>query len=315
MKPLYSLIFVAVMLLAAGIIIVLDSPQQQADLSSVMELVGDAQKTAVKPLMMGTKVSAREEMELGRKLARNVYFGSSNEKNEDFKKTEEYIKRLGRSLLAGINRTDIEYDFHLVDYDAVNAFAMPGGQIFVFTGLVDFVESEAELASIIGHEITHVDARHCIELFQAELAAKKAGGHLLDNFLGQLAARYATMVVTGGYRKFQEFEADAGGLRLAAKAGYEPAAAENVMRRLGERFDRNRNVKKARDPLAELGKSILVAADSYAHSHPPSIERVSRLQSLRVKYQGSENRYYRGKENLKQRKVRETLNLADEMVN
>jgi len=313
-KNVVSLIVVAAMLIAAGLIIVLDAPHQQADLSSVMELMGDAQKTAVKPLMMGTKVTAAEEMALGKKLVQNIYFRSSSQKSAEFKKTEEYVKRLGKSLLPSIQRKDIEYDFHLIEYDAINAFALPGGQIFVFTGLIDFVETEAELATILGHEITHVDAKHCIELFQAELAAKKIAGPVLDNFLGQIAARYATMVVTGGYRKFHEFEADAGGLKLAVQAGYEPAASEAVMNRLGQRFDRYHNSRKAKDPIAELSKSILVAADGYMRSHPPTVERVSRLQSLRVKMHDRSRKYYRGRENLKQRKVKESLRLVEEVV-
>ncbi|MGM0600686.1 MAG: M48 family metallopeptidase [Candidatus Rifleibacteriota bacterium] len=314
MNTKYSLIVVGLMLLAAGILIIMDNPDSQANLSSVMELLGDAQQTATKPLMMTTKVSAAEEQKLGKRLSSYMRFRSNENNNEDFKKSQAYVTRLGKSLLSEIERKEIQYEFHLIDNKTVNAFALPGGQIFVFTGLLDFVKSEAELATILGHEISHVDAKHCIELFQAELAAKKIGGPLLDNILAQIAMRYATMVITGGYRKFQEFEADAGGFRLAALAGYDPGASEEVMKRLGRKFSRNSSRQKAHNPLAEAGKMVVVAANNYFASHPPTSERVSKIRALCSKFQKVGKRFYRGKKNLQKRKVMQVLRLEEEFV-
>lgn len=313
MKPVYSLILVTIMLLFAGVIIIMDNPEQEANLSGVMELAGDAQQAAVKPLMLGSKVSDEEEQELGKRLARSIHFGGRGTSSQ-FKDREDYVKRLGRSLLSGIKRKGIKYHFHLIDNETVNAFALPGGQIFVFNGLLDFVESEAELAYILGHEITHVDARHCIELFQAEIAAAKVGGRLFDNFLARIAMRYATMVVVGGYRKYQEFEADNGGLGLAIKAGYDPFSGENVTRRLGEKFEKTRAPKKARDPLTEIGKSVIIAAGSYFHSHPPAQERVGKLAQARRKMQKSHQKYYRGAANLKRLRTKRQLTITDEFT-
>lgn len=314
MKPVYSLIIVAVMLVAAGILVMMGDPEQKADLSSVMELVGDAQRTATKPMMMATKISAREEQELGRTLAGQMYFGSGKGET-DLELMRAYVQRLGASLLGEINRKEIEYTFHVIDYDEVNAFALPGGQIFVFSGLLKFVESEAELAYILGHEIVHVDARHCIESFQAEMAAQKIAGPLIGKWLVQRATQFATMIITGGYRKFQEFQADADGLRYAIAAGYDPSAGEKAMQRLGERFGTRVSRKKARDPLDELGKSVIVAAGSYYTSHPPSSERVDKLKAMRLNLQDKGKKYYRGCENLKQRKTRATLPLEAELFN
>lgn len=313
MKPAYSLIIVAIMLIAAGILVMMGDPKQKADLSSVMELVGDAQRTATKPMMMATKISDKEEQALGKELAERMYFGSG--KGEaDLELMREYVQRLGTSLLSGINRPEIEYTFHVIDHDVVNAFAMPGGQIFVFSGLLKFLESEAELAYILGHEIVHVDARHCIESFQAEMAAKKIAGPLIGSWLVERASQFATMVITGGYRKFQEFQADTDGLRLSIAAGYDPSAGESAMRRLGERFGVRDSGKKAKDPLAELGKSVIVAAGSYYTSHPPANERVEKLKAVRLNLQEKDKKYYRGRENLKQRKTRATLPIETELV-
>lgn len=305
MKPVYSLIAVLVMLIAAGVIVMLGNPEEKVGLSGVMEVVGDAQRAVVKPAMVLTRVSPEEEMRLGRRLAGYMHFAQQREHKKEFAETESYVKRLGKRIARGVKRSEIKYEFHLIDGEMINAFALPGGQIFVFSGLVDFAESEAELAMILGHEITHVDARHCIESFQAEMAAEKVASSVLgnDRWLAGFAMRLASRVITGGYRKIQEFEADAFGLQLAVKAGYDPQAAERIMQRLGDRFKEEKNYQKAADPVAELNAAIKSAAGSYFHSHPPTIDRVDRLRRLASQNSGKK-RYYVGKENLKIRLTR-----------
>src|SRR5438309_1550737 len=68
-----------------------------------------------------------------------------------------YVNAVGQSLVPNVRRTGIAYQFHAIDSPEVNAFAVPGGQVFVFTGMLRFLKSEAELAAILGHEISHVD--------------------------------------------------------------------------------------------------------------------------------------------------------------
>jgi len=316
MKPVYSLIIVVLMLIVGGIIVMQGEPDDRVGLSGVMELVGDAQRTALKPAMVVTRVSAAEEMELGVRLASHISFGhGSDQESEDFKKTEAYIKRLGRSLLGSISRKEINYDFHLIDAEMVNAFALPGGQIFVFKGLVDFVESEAELASILGHEITHVDARHCIESFQAEMAAEKVVGTVLgdDVWLAGMAMRYASRIIQGGYRQYQEFEADARGLKFSTEAGYDPSAAEKVMQRLGEKYKDETPPRKASDPVAELTVAVKTAAGSYFRSHPPTPDRVERLRRQASQHTGAEKLYV-GRDNLRQRLTRLQKEIPEEFT-
>ncbi|PKL47590.1 MAG: hypothetical protein CVV42_12730 [Candidatus Riflebacteria bacterium HGW-Riflebacteria-2] len=316
MKPVYSLIIVLLMLVVGGVIVMQGDPEEKVGLSGVMELVGDAQRTALKPAMMATRVSAAEEMELGRRLAGYMSFGGGrNSDSEEIKKTEAYIKRLGSSLLGSLSRKEIKYEFHLINAEMVNAFAMPGGQIFVFKGLVDFVESEAEFASIIGHEITHVDARHCIESFQAEMAAEKVAGTILgnDRWLAGMAMRYASRIIQGGYRQYQEFEADARGLKFSTDAGYDPSAAEKVMQRLGEKYKDEKKTKKASDPVAELHNAVKTAAGSYFRSHPPTSDRVERLRRQASQYTGNQ-KFYIGRENLKQRLTRKQREISEEFT-
>ncbi|HAE38860.1 MAG TPA: hypothetical protein DCG57_09505 [Candidatus Riflebacteria bacterium] len=316
MKPVYSLLAVMLMLVVAGIIVMRGEPDEKVGLSGVMELVGDAQRTAVKPAMMATRVTPAEEMELGRRLAGQMYFRRKPDNDDPaFKKAEQYVRLLGRSLLGSIARKEISYEFHLIDEGMVNAFALPGGQIFVFRGLLEFVESEAELAAIIGHEIAHVDARHCIELFQAEIAAEKIAGPILggSRSLAGIGMRLASRIIQGGYQQFQEFEADARGLRFAADAGYAPGEAELAMARLGMMFKDEKRPSKASDPVAELQGAIKTAAGSYFRSHPPTEERVERLHKL-ASSQFSKKKFYVGKENLKLRETRAQNEIATEFL-
>ncbi|MBU1109941.1 MAG: M48 family metalloprotease [Candidatus Riflebacteria bacterium] len=316
MKPVYSLLAVLLMLVVGGIIVMKGEPDNKVGLSGVMELVGDAQRTALKPAMMVTRVTPAEEMELGRSLASQMHFGhSSGTKRKELKEIEEYINRLGQSLLGNISRKEIVYEFHLINRSMVNAFALPGGQIFVFRGLVDFVESEAELAAVLGHEITHVDARHCIEMFQAEMAAEKITGPILGNskWLGGMGMRMASHIIQGGYRQYQEFEADARGLKFSVEAGYDPKAAEKFMARLGENFEKTESQIKASDPVEELQIAVKTAAGSYFRSHPPTPERVKRLQALGSQQTGKQ-KFYIGKENLKLREIRAQKPLDNEFT-
>ena len=117
-----------------------------------------------------------------------------------------YVDAVGQTLVPWVRRHGIAYQFHVIDSSEVNAFSVPGGQVFVFTGMLQFLQSEAELAAILGHEIAHMDQRHCIEKYQYELAARKVGlegiGHIADR---------ARLPITIAYQKNQEIEADAQG--------------------------------------------------------------------------------------------------------
>ncbi len=128
-----------------------------------------------------TRIPAHKEMELGTEIAGQIKQWGTEDPNET-----RYVAAVGNSLMGGVNRKAIRYQFHVIRSGEINAFAIPGGQIYVFTGLLDFLESEAELAHILGHEISHVDLRHCVERYQYQLALKKAGAGDLA-FLADLA--------------------------------------------------------------------------------------------------------------------------------
>jgi len=159
-----------------------------------------------------------------------------------------YVRKVGLNLLRYAPLSTFEYQFGIVDQFEPNAFALPGGHIYVSRGLLALADSEDELAGVLGHEITHASARHAAA--QQEIA--KRMNPLVMGWMrqGQLAA----------YGREQERDADRGGQRLAAAAGYDPAALTNFLQKL---LNTERML---------IGHSRL---PSYFATHPGTSERVA----------------------------------------
>ena len=149
---------------------------------------------------------------------------------------QELVKRVGRRIAAVSGRPDYDWEFHVIDNDrAINAFCLPGGKIFVYSGLLKQVKSEDELAVVMAHEVAHALARHGAERATLEMGAR-LGGALLQLALGDEDPRIADIAgrVWGyganlglvlPYSRKHEYEADAIGLALMDKAGYNLDAA------------------------------------------------------------------------------------------
>ena len=155
------------------------------------------------------------------------------------------VETVGRKIVqnSDASRSPYSFDFHLLsDPETLNAFALPGGQVFITYGLLSKLEDEDQLAGVLGHEIGHVVNRH-----GAEHMATGQLGQLLtmasgvaatdDEGRGQRAAMVAAMInqmVQLKYSRSDELEADRVGMDYMAQAGYDPAAMLGVMRILGE---------------------------------------------------------------------------------
>ena len=177
----------------------------------------------------------------------------------------------------------------------MNAFALPGGEIYVFRGLLEFVESESELAAVIGHEMSHVDLKHCVDRYRYQLSLKRAGagdiGQMFD--IGRSLATIA-------YSQFQEVEADAQGTRISIDARYDPDAAARVFTRMGEVMDGSVR-HGAKTPAGEAASSAVTMVSDYFRSHPGSEDRARRLSEL-VRNESSRlagSQFYIGKKNLR----------------
>lgn len=134
-----------------------------------------------------------------------------------------YVEGIGRKLLRGLSRRDFAYHFAIVDEMEPNAFALPGGYIYVSRGLLALVNNEDELACVLGHEIIHVAYRHAAQ--QQEIARQQSP-------LSLPVSRASTMAA---YSRDMEREADAIGQRICAAAGYDPTAMSTFMRSLDRR--------------------------------------------------------------------------------
>jgi predicted Zn-dependent protease len=274
--------------LAAGAVLATrGTADPDVSLSSLVELWSDALRDADQVGMKLTRVSDAEEMRIGSDLARGIT------ETEDATETA-YVKAVAQPLLAHVRRQGIHYEFHVIESPQINAFALPGGQIFVMRGLLDFVESEAELAATLGHEISHVDLRHCIERYQYEAKLKKAGAPELGPVV-EMAHRLATFA----FSPEQELDADALGQTLSVEAGYNPDAAADFFKRMQVRLHEPPRTP-ATTPAGEVAQAAGDAIGSYFRTHPPSEDRARRLTALAAKYHNGDS-YYTGKQNLHDR--------------
>lgn len=176
-----------------------------------------------------------EENKLGAQMSKEVEKELKVHKNDD---VQNYIERLGNKLAKKARDTPqgIKFTFKVIDDDkTINAFAIPGGHIYIYSGLMKAASDEAELAGVVGHEIAHVTQRHIAERLVAQYGLQTVLGLALGKdpgLLGQIAAQVGG---TGALLKFtrdQESEADARGMPYMVAAGYDPDAMVSFFRKL-----------------------------------------------------------------------------------
>jgi predicted Zn-dependent protease len=180
-------------------------------------------------------VSAQQEREIGAEEAKRVeeLMGLVTDA-----KPGAYVQEIGRRLAEHSPRQDVEYRFFVVDAPEPNAFALPGGYIYVSRGLLALVNAEDELAGTIGHEIGHVAARHHVQRltiatpFAILLGLPAAIVGTISKTLGDVVAIPGQLtggLVLAGHSRNQEREADRIGMELAASAGWDPGALSSFL--------------------------------------------------------------------------------------
>lgn len=153
-----------------------------------------------------------------------------------------YIQRIGQKLLAAIPPSKDEpweYTFDVIESKEINAFALPGGPIFLYTELIDIMDSEDEIAAVMAHEIVHVRREHWAYSYrdQQKRDLLLVGASLLlgmNRTASQLAGIGADVLVSLPYSRRHEHEADDYGLQILIDAGYDPRAMVRVLEKLGE---------------------------------------------------------------------------------
>ncbi len=198
-------------------------------------------------------MSEEAEIEQGREAAVQVEqymgFAGSAELNA-------YVARIGERLVKHSHRSHLKHEFHVVDMKEPNAFALPGGYIYVSRGLLALMNSEDELATVLGHEIGHVAARHSVQRQAAQrrwiplqvlAGIGGAAASVVSPGLGSAVAgagQLPAALVLAKYSRKQEEEADRLGQQYAAAEGWDPAALASSM----DALTREQELEGGRDP-------------------------------------------------------------------
>jgi predicted Zn-dependent protease len=179
-------------------------------------------------------VSTKDEIELGKQAAAQV---RETMPAYPDRAMQEYVAGIGKRIAAASERPDLPWTFEVIDDATVNAFALPGGPVFVTRGLVSYLNDEAELAAVLGHEIAHVTARHSVEqISKAQLAQLGLGlGMVFSPELreyGQVAGA-GLQVLFLKFGRDDERQADELGFRYMLGQGYDPRRMADVFVTLG----------------------------------------------------------------------------------
>ena len=182
-------------------------------------------------------MSEKKEAEIGKKMHEDLL---AKMRTYDNPKVVDYVTRLGKALAANSDRPDISYTFTVLDSPDINAFATPGGYVYINRGLLAYLDSEAELAGVMAHEIAHVTERHAsrqdwmgkgssvASAVVGILAAVSTGSGAVGG-VTQDAASMAGTAMVRGYGRDMELEADRVGARYMHKTGYDPQAMVEVL--------------------------------------------------------------------------------------
>jgi len=176
-----------------------------------------------------------------------------------------YVQGVGNKVVQHCDRRDIDYHFAVIKKDEINAFALPGGYIYVYTGLMKDIDDESQLAAVIAHEVGHVTARHSTE----RLTALYGYQFLVSLILGENPNGYAKlvtdMVSTGGFLRYSranEYEADELGANYLYATGYDPNGMIELMGKL-------RKMETSEPSQLEV----------WLATHPPTGERLSKIET------------------------------------
>lgn len=206
-------------------------------------------------------ISTHREVRMGEKISRRL-----EEKITLYKDPASLsrIQDIGEKLVGVCDRKGLVYRFRILDMEDVNAFALPGGIVYVSKGLLKKVDSDDELACVLGHEIGHIVARHSVKKLQASI------GYTMLRILTAVSgvsggvargADLAFMQITSGYSQEDELLADRLGAKYAKRAGYNPEAMISFLKRLRE-MERKSPIKRR----------------IYFRTHPPVSERIGAVK-------------------------------------
>ena len=226
-------------------------------------------KQSVNTLQALQPIAYKEERAIGGRLAIEVFsrYGGAYDDPELLR----YITLVGQAVADVSSRPDIDYHFAILNTEHPNAFATPGGYVFVSIGLLRMIENEAQLAGVLAHEVAHISQKHALQTLERSRSLQGVSSLTLavmdknPGMLDKLIDEVSNVLFTKGLDKNLEFEADKYGREFAYRMGYYPGGLQNFIHKLG----------KSR----EGGKSIFMS------THPSAGERYSILKKSGSRYQ------------------------------
>lgn len=237
---------------------------------AVLYLIADTEQELTRMPARFTRMSDADEIAIGNQIARSYDQSNRYVSDPNQNEIQNYVSSVGARIAARAHRR-LPYRFHyLRDPWMINAFALPGGHVYIGEGLLAIMDSEDELAAVLGHEIEHIDHYHCAERVQQQQAL-----HQIP--LGDLLS-LPIEVFEAGYSKDQELEADREGTRLSVQAGYSPNGAIRMFEQF-ERLYQEYHVK-SKTPQGEITQTALDTLDGYFRSHPLPSERIAQIQQI-----------------------------------
>jgi predicted Zn-dependent protease len=221
-----------------------------------------------RPAAAFTLISEAEEIEIGRRADEEILrrFGLHRDQA-----LQAYVESIGQRLLAGIGPTSFRYSFKVVDAPEVNAMALPGGYIYVTRGMLAMLNSEAQLAGILGHEIGHAATRHAAkqltksfgaQILSLALLALSPGGREHAGNWANVSSAISSHILLG-YGREAELEADELGMRLAYRAGYDPREMVTFLKAM-----------RMKERLEALGYH------GFQGTHPETAERIVKAETM-----------------------------------
>ncbi|MBD2198834.1 MULTISPECIES: M48 family metallopeptidase [Calothrix] len=211
-----------------------------------------------------SNISDRQEVDLGKDINQQVSSEMRLYRNAE---VNRYVEQIGRRLAANSDRPNLPYTFQVVEDPAINAFATAGGYVYVHTGLLKAADNEAELASVIAHEIGHIGGKHLVkQMRQRAIASGVATAAGLDR---NTAVGIGVELALNRPRSRQdEFDADQRGLRTLTRSGYAQSGMVSFMQKL-------------------LGRG---STPTFLSTHPATSDRINSLKRA-ISQQPSNGRY------------------------
>ena len=191
---------------------------------------------------------------------------------------QTYIDWVGEKLAKASDRPDLKFTFTVLNDSNINAFALPGGYVYITRGLIALAENEAEMAGVLAHEIGHITARHTAQRYSAAMATNLGliGASILGSVFGvpgdlnRLAGQVGQLYLQS-YSREQELEADMLAVRYMSKAGYDSRTLETFFRKMAQHTSITQRVR---------GRPNEDPADNIMSTHPRTSDRIAQAITL-----------------------------------